>query len=391
MSRTLCALALALVTASDSRAVAQILYAATGSNGVAGNLYTVDPATGVSTLVGPTGIPNFLGGFSSIGLTGLAVHPTTGVLYGVTPNLSGGLTTNLRSLVKINPATGNATLIGPMVNPVGDIAFDAGGTLYGWQAGLTTPRSLVRINLLTGVQTQTGNSGLTGTSGNGLSFVAGTLYLAANGSGGALRTVNTASGATTAGPTLSGAPQVPGAIAALAVDTSGILFGVNTNQADPAKCNLVVIDPTTGAVHDRGALPDQTDAIAFTKSGVTTPPGTYFPLTPCRVLDPRTTASSPAGGTRALTLAGGACGIAAAAKAVSLNVTATNVAATGHLTLYAADQVAPGTSTISFDAGRTRANNAIVQVATDGSGTINILNASAGLVDVVVDVNGFFQ
>jgi hypothetical protein len=222
--------------------------------------------------------------------------------------------------------------------------------------------------------------------------VGGTLFLAANGSNGALRTVDPPSGATTAGPTLSGAPwAAPGAIAALAVDPSGVLFGVNTNNQVPAKCNLVVIDPTTGAVHDRGALPDNTDALIFTNGGVATSPGLYFPVTPCRVLDTRTTAPILAGGTRTLILAGGTCGIAVAAKAVSLNVTVTNVQASGYVTLYAANQFAPATSNISFDAGRTRANNALAQIATDGSGAIKILNVSPGQIDVVIDVNGFFQ
>ncbi len=338
MNRTLCALALVLVTASGSRAVAQVIYAATGSNGVSGVLYTVDPATAASTVVGPTRIPNFIG-FSPIGLTGLAFHPTTGVLYGATVN--SGPSTNLHSLVTIDKATGTATLIGQMVDPVGDIAFDAGGTLYGWQAG-GTQKSLVTINLTTGVQTLVGISGLTNTSGNGLSFAGGTLYLAANGSNGVLRTVDPPSGATTAGPLLTGAPQSPGAIAALASDPSGILFGVNTNQGiSPTTVNLVVINPLTGAVQDRGSLPADTDAIAFTNGGGGTSPGSYFPVTPCRMLDTRSTTPIPAGGTRALTIAGGTCGIAAAAKAVSLNVTVTNVQATGHLVLYAANQFAP--------------------------------------------------
>jgi hypothetical protein len=383
MKRTLCALALVLVTVPGSRAAAQILYAATGSNGIPGTLYTVNPATGAATVVGPTLI-----GSSPIGLTGLAFHPTTRVLYGATVN--SGPSTNLHSLVTIDPATGAATLIGSMLDPVGDIAFDAGGTLYGWQAG-GTPKSLVKIDLATGLQTQIGISLLTNTSGNGLSFVTGTLFLAANGSGGALRSVDPASGSTTVGPTLSGAPQA-GAIAALAVNSSGILFGVNTNQGvSPTTCNLVIIDTNTGAVHDRGALPADTDAIAFTNAVLGTSPGSFFPVTPCRVLDTRTTSPIAAGGTRALAVTGGACGIAAVAKAVSLNVTVTGNAATGHLILYAANLAVPSTSAISFDTGRTRANNAIVQIATDGSGAINIVNASLAQVDVVVDVNGFFQ
>jgi hypothetical protein len=42
-------------------------------------------------------------------------------------------------------------------------------------------------------------------------------------------------------------------------------------------------------------------------------------------------------------------------------------------------------------AGRTRSNNAMLQLALDGSGTIRIQNTSAGLTDLIIDVNGFFR
>jgi len=39
----------------------------------------------------------------------------------------------------------------------------------------------------------------------------------------------------------------------------------------------------------------------------------------------------------------------------------------------------------------TRANNAVVLLATDGTGTIKVKNGSAGVVHFVLDVNGYFQ
>jgi hypothetical protein len=48
-------------------------------------------------------------------------------------------------------------------------------------------------------------------------------------------------------------------------------------------------------------------------------------------------------------------------------------------------------SSINFSAGVTRANNAIVPLATDGAGTIGVKNGSAGMVHFVLDVNGYFQ
>ncbi len=48
-------------------------------------------------------------------------------------------------------------------------------------------------------------------------------------------------------------------------------------------------------------------------------------------------------------------------------------------------------STISFGAGLTRANNAMVLVADDGSGTVNVVNRSPGPLHLIVDVNGYFR
>jgi hypothetical protein len=93
----------------------------------------------------------------------------------------------------------------------------------------------------------------------------------------------------------------------------------------------------------------------------------------------------------AVVLTGGACGIPVLAAAVSMNVTVTGAGATGYLLLYAANQAAPPTSNLSFNAGQTRANNAIVGLATDGSGTIKIRNSSTAPLDVLIDVNGFFE
>src|ERR1700736_702440 len=95
--------------ASPVRGAQQFLFAATGSDGVAGSLYIINPTTAAAPLVGPS--TNGPGG-GAIGITGLDFHPTNGTLYGVTVNktTSGGNTV-LRSLVSINPTTAVATVI----------------------------------------------------------------------------------------------------------------------------------------------------------------------------------------------------------------------------------------------------------------------------------------
>jgi hypothetical protein len=127
------------------------------------------------------------------------------------------------------------------------------------------------------------------------------------------------------------------------------------------------------------------------------PPADFYTVTPCRLVDTRNTAG-PAGGpalypgaTRTFPLTAGACGVPYTATAVSVNVTVVGATARGYLTLYRGDTTSPPlTSNINFSAGQTRANNAIVLLATN-VGTINVKNGSAGAVHFVLDVNGYFQ
>jgi virginiamycin B lyase len=122
----------------------------------------------------------------------------------------------------------------------------------------------------------------------------------------------------------------------------------------------------------------------------------YYTLPPCRVLDTRN-AAGPFGGPafgpselRSFPLAG-ACGIPSDAVVVSGNVVAVGPSAAGDFRAYAADQPMPPTSVLNFDAGRTRANNLLVALSTDGTQSVTIQNNSAGAANVVFDVNGYFK
>jgi hypothetical protein len=86
-----------------------------------------------------------------------------------------------------------------------------------------------------------------------------------------------------------------------------------------------------------------------------------------------------------------ACGIPTSAASVSANVTVVGPLALGYLRIYPGNTGIPQTSAINFRAGRTRANNAMVMLATDGTGTIGVKNDSAGTVHFVLDVNGYFR
>jgi hypothetical protein len=120
-------------------------------------------------------------------------------------------------------------------------------------------------------------------------------------------------------------------------------------------------------------------------------------LAPCRVVDTRLSggpggapAIQPSGtADRVFVLTGGACSVPAAARAVSANVTVAQPQSAGSLLLYPAGLERPGTSTVAFAADRTRANNAVL--ALSAAGEVQVHNTSAGTVQLVVDVNGYFR
>jgi hypothetical protein len=121
----------------------------------------------------------------------------------------------------------------------------------------------------------------------------------------------------------------------------------------------------------------------------------FHPLTPCRVLDTRT-GNGPLGGPalapmtpRAFNVTG-VCGIPAGAVAISANLTVTNVGGPGELIVYPSDVAQPGTSAVSYHAGKTRANNAVVYLSATTT-TFSVFNNCVAGVDFILDVNGYFQ
>lgn len=96
---------------------------ALGSNfsSPANSLLTIEPSSGVATVVGSTGMPLIVEG-------DLAFHPTNGFLYGVQDL---GLTMTERNFFRINSMTGASNVISNL--PLGDysaLAFNGLGALY---------------------------------------------------------------------------------------------------------------------------------------------------------------------------------------------------------------------------------------------------------------------
>ncbi len=147
-----------------------------------------------------------------------------------------------------------------------------------------------------------------------------------------------------------------------------------------------------------GCLSSTSDPTIVTGSSTPSATTRIYTVAPCRLFDTRNVsgadAASPAlaaGATRTFTI-GGRCSIPSSAKSLSVNQTVTGPTAAGELLLYRADlSSAPTASSLSFRAGVTRANNGMLELAHDGSGTFKVFNNSSGTVHLILDVNGYFQ
>jgi hypothetical protein len=119
----------------------------------------------------------------------------------------------------------------------------------------------------------------------------------------------------------------------------------------------------------------------------------FYTVPPCRVLDTRSTGIPLTSGVPLTLSVSGTCGVPSTAKAVSLNLTAIQAPNSGSITLYLGDISVPGTSTISFSPLTNQANNTVMPLATNGSGTLKAMATitGGGSVNIVLDVNGYYQ
>lgn len=130
----------------------------------------------------------------------------------------------------------------------------------------------------------------------------------------------------------------------------------------------------------------------------TTAPG-FYTVPPCRVVDTRDPSGPyggpavPAGTERGFLVAG-RCGVSFDAKALALNVTVTEPAGSGHLTVYRSFTTRPATSNVNFRAGQTRAGASLVAPWNVGQSwpfDVTVWNGSDGPAHVIIDVSGYFQ
>src|SRR5665648_694070 len=122
-------------------------------------------------------------------------------------------------------------------------------------------------------------------------------------------------------------------------------------------------------------------------------PGGFTSLSPSRLLDTRAGVGAPkapvvAGGTVALQVTGRGGVPASGVSAVVLNVTVTAPTRAGYLTVYGDGAARPWVSNLNFVPGQTVPNLVIAPVG--ASGKVALFNGSAGTVQLVADVSGYY-
>jgi hypothetical protein len=239
-------------------ASADLLYAADGGGGHFSALYVLNPDTGaVVRTVGPIGFA----------VTGLAIDPSTGTLYGTTGLSNKENAPNPGSLIRIDRSTGAGTLIGKELPTSGDgatdITFTPDGALYGW---FETDDNLGAIDKNTGAATIVSDANLSTYGGGLASNASGVLYLAGDGESGDLRTVDRNSGQSTVVATMNGDSTLQRGVSSLAFDSGGTLFGSllpSNSTAGSFASSLITINTASGALTFKGASIDRLDALVF--------------------------------------------------------------------------------------------------------------------------------
>ncbi len=196
-----------------------------------------------------------------------------------------------------------------------------------------------------------------------------------------------------------------------AVTISGTDFqaGATVSIGGVAATSVIVVNATTitavtgahatGAVNVSVTNPGGGGTATLTNGYFYTPPlasTPFYTISPCRIFDTRNP-NGPLGGpaltaqgTRTFTLTG-TCGVPATAKVLSVNVAAIGTSGAGEIRIYPGNGIQPGTTTVLFGANQTRANNALLWLATDGTGTVKVYNNTGAAVNFILDVNGYFE
>ena len=117
----------------------------------------------------------------------------------------------------------------------------------------------------------------------------------------------------------------------------------------------------------------------------------FYQVTPCRIADTRTGSGVPltAGEIREFAVTASGCGVPIGAVAAALNVSVTDAASVGSVTLFPSGIQTPGTQTVSFSPGKIRSSSTVIKIGAGGA--VSAYNGSAGPAHVILDISGVFQ
>lgn len=217
-----------VLTLAAAPAGAQRLFGTIGAGSGTSTLVELDPATGAAVAtIGDVGHR----------VNGMTWDYTTGTLYATTSTHDA---TFPNGLITINPATAAATTIGTGAG-FGSVLLpsaNSAGVIYGWWD--PGQDDLIVFDKVTGVATRVGESGIS-TASHGLAFDAADVLWLVN-SGGAVYTVDTASGAATSAGSI-GTTAHHGKFD----PTTGLYWGITPYGSGGAK-TLVIADLTLMSV-----------------------------------------------------------------------------------------------------------------------------------------------
>jgi sugar lactone lactonase YvrE len=222
-----------------------------GSTEAGGQLYRVDPAKRTSTPVGRI----MVDGTQPVGLTGMAFHPKTKVLYAITLGVNDA---KRATLLTVDTNTAEARIIGRLSRPLTDISFDPSGRLFGWTADTG---QLAVVDISSGKVSTIGAAG--GSRGGGAFAIdrEGNAFVATWSEPGTLDRVDLEAGAVAPGPAVSNLPDVS-TLRSMAFSGHGELFATHSVRAGAQSSVLLRIDPRTGQAAPIGEIPEDSEAIA---------------------------------------------------------------------------------------------------------------------------------
>jgi hypothetical protein len=337
------------------------------------------------------------GGGVNYGSTTVTINAAAGPFAVTQPNTAVSWAGNSSQTVTWNVAGTTAAPVS-CANVAIDLSTDGGNTFTASLAASTpndgteavtipntpTSQARVRVSCVGNIFFDISNADFTITPGGGLPAPT-------------LTSINPTSGPTAGGNavTLTGTGFVNGAT---------VLFGAvsATSATVDSATSITAVTPaqSAGTVSVTVTNPDTQSATLPAAYTYLAPPpvGSFYTLTPCRIVDTRGPAG-PTGGpalgggtTRSFPIAGN-CGVPADATAVAANITVFQPTASGDVRLFPSGITPPNISTVNFSSFQTRANNSVLGLTGTTPGAVDVLTdiAAENIVHVLIDVTGYFK